>query len=164
MVVAATAASSGRRPQRPAAPLAPSPAVAVERERDLATGPASTSGRLGGSSSGGSSGGSLGMGSRRRSSAVDAAVAIRAARFAQSLNEQMWHERLAGTLREGGEGCGKGTTDCTRFALPVLATWPRQAGMCQQGSLLGTCQAFPCRREPVCFLGAPPSPPHLQPL
>ncbi|KAL4428115.1 hypothetical protein ABPG75_002204 [Micractinium tetrahymenae] len=100
-VVVAAAATPGRRPQRPAAPLPPSPAVAVERERDLASGPASTSGRLGGgSSSSSSSGASLGLGGRRRGLAADTAVAIRAARFAQSLNEQMWHERLAGTLRQ----------------------------------------------------------------
>lgn len=72
--------------QRPAQPLPPSPAVAVEREQG--------SGRLGGGSS------SSIAGRRHRSVAAEAAVAIRAARFAQSLNEQMWHERLAGTLAE----------------------------------------------------------------
>ena len=97
---AAAAASGGgrRRRQGTSQPLPPAPAVAVDRERELSS-PPSTSGRLGGGSA---------LMPGRRNPFVDASIAIRAARFAQHINEQMWHERLAGDLLQGGRWAGLG--------------------------------------------------------
>lgn len=90
---AAAAATRSRQPLR--APLA----TAIAADRELSSGPPSTSGQPCSSL--------LVNGRRGRVAGSEhSLLTIRAARFAQRVNEDMWHRQLAGDLLEGGWDCG----------------------------------------------------------